>query len=95
MRTCTFILSHTIYFKLNYSYNKVYNRYVNLIINGIVHLEQHYMQVTECSGCALSVALRGQHLHTAHGTDPLLVGARLAVVRTHLVNFLLKRMIVM
>ena len=49
----------------------------------------------ECSGCALSVALCGQHLHTAHCTDPFFVGARLAVVRTHLVNFLLRKTFVM
>ena len=42
------------------------------------------------SGGALSVALGVENLDSAHRTDPLLVGALLAVVGANLVNFLLK-----
>ena len=42
------------------------------------------------SGGALPVALGVENLDSAHRTDPLLVGALLAVVGANLMHFLLK-----
>ena len=50
----------------------------------------HYPLQSPASGGALSIALGVQHLDSTHRADPLLVGAGLAIVRPHLVHFLLK-----